>query len=175
MKFVITGRKVEVTDALKEKVIKKLGKLDKFFHEDTEAHITLSVQKERQIVEVTIFQKGFIFRAEEANHDMYASIDKVVDVLERQIRKNKTKITKKLKENAFESFENEKSDIIDENKFDVVKTKRFSIKPMDIEEAILQMNMLGHTFFMFTNSKNGDVNVVYKRNDGNYGILEAQF
>ena len=176
MKFIITGRKIEITDAIKEKVIRKIGKLDKFFNEDSQAHITLNVEKSRHIVEVTIHQKGFIFRAEEANHDMYMAIDKVVDILERQIRKNKTKIAKKLKESAFEAPVSDEDllGIEEENKFEIVKTKKFPVKPMNVEEAILQMNMLSHEFFMFTNSENEEMNVVYRRKDGKYGLLEPK-
>ncbi|OPZ86377.1 MAG: putative sigma-54 modulation protein [Firmicutes bacterium ADurb.Bin419] len=173
MKFIITGKNIEVTEALKEKAIKKVGRIEKFFQNDTEAHITMSVQKNRQIIEVTIPFKGGLLRAQEENEDMYASIDKVVDSLEGQIRRNKTKITKKYHgsglrlENAdFEDHEDEAGD------FKVVRSKKFSIKPMTIEEAILQMNMLGHEFFMFSNAETMEANVVYRRKDGNYGLIE---
>lgn len=175
MKFIISGRKVEITEAMRDKTIKKLGKLDKFFHSDSEAQVTFAVEKGRHIVEVTIHQKGFIFRAEEQSTDMYVAIDKIVDLLERQIIKNKTRLEKKLKENAFAVHEISEVNVPveEEHTFNVVRTKRFTIKPMAIEEAILQMNMLGHEFFMFNNSDNSEISVVYKRKDGNYGLLEA--
>jgi putative sigma-54 modulation protein len=173
MKFIVTGKNIDVTEALREKAIKKVGKIEKFFPMDTEAHITLSVQKNRQIVEVTIPFKGGILRAQEDNADMYASIDKVVDSLEGQIRRNKTKIEKKYHSSGlsfddadFEQQDDEPSD------FNVVRTKKFSIKPMTVEEAILQMNMLDHEFFMFTNADTHESNVVYRRKDGNYGLIE---
>jgi len=172
MKFIVSGKNIEMTEALKEKAIKKVGKLEKFFHEDTEVQITMSVQKNRQIVEVTIPFKGGVFRAQEENHDMYASIDKVVDSLEGQIRRNKTKILKKYHESGLK-FENVKeADDEYEDEFKVVRSKKFPIKPMNIEEAILQMNMLGHEFFMFSNSETMEANVVYRRKDGNYGLIE---
>jgi len=175
MKFIISGRKVEITEAMRDKTVKKLSKLDKFFNADSEAHIRFAIERGRHIVEVTIHQKGFIFRAEEQNSDMYVAIDKIVDLLERQIVKNKTRLEKKLKENAFATYGKgeETYHVEEEHTFNVVKTKRFAIKPMAVEEAILQMNMLGHEFFMFTNSDNSEINVVYKRKDGNYGLLEA--
>ena len=177
MKFLITGRKIDVTDGLRDRVYKRLGKLERFFNEGTEVHVTLEVQKERQIVEVTIPYNGMIFRAEESNTDMYVSIDKVIDTLERQIRKNKTRLEKKLKENAFavETVNNGIPHHDEEGDFDIVKTKKFAIKPMDLEEAILQMNLLGHQFFVFSDAETRDVNVVYKRKDGNYGLIEPEF
>jgi putative sigma-54 modulation protein len=173
MKFIVTGKNIDLTEALKEKAMKKVGKLEKFFNVNTEAHITMSVQKNRQIVEVTIPFKGGLLRAQEENGDMYASIDKVVDSLEGQIRRNKTKIEKKYHESGlkFGSFDFEEHE--DEvNDFMVVRSKKFSIKPMTVEEAILQMNMLGHAFFMFSNSDTMESNVVYRRKDGNYGLIE---
>jgi putative sigma-54 modulation protein len=173
MKFIVTGKNIDVTGALKEKAIKKVGKIEKFFPVDTEAHITLSVQKNRHIVEVTIPFKGGLLRAQEENEDMYASIDKVVDSLEGQIRRNKTKIERKYHASGlsfegvdFEQHEDEAND------FSVVRSKKFSIKPMTIEEAILQMNMLGHAFFMFLNADTQEANVVYRRKGGNYGLIE---
>ena len=181
MKFIIIGRKIDVTEGLKQRIYKKLGKLDKYFHEDTEVHVTLEVQKDRQIVEVTIPYKGIIYRGEEENHDMYTAIDRVVDVIERQIRKNKTRLEKRLKEDAFKmefinnDIDNKMDKVEEEKEFNVIKTKRFAIKPMDLEEAILQMNLLGHQFFVFSNADTEEVNVVYKRKDGNYGLIEPEF
>lgn len=176
MKIIITGKNIDVTEGLKERVTKKIKKLDKFFTNETEAHVTLSVQKTRQIVEVTITFNGIVLRAEESNEDMYASIDKTVDLIERQIRKNRTRLERRLHEQDF-SFENVKftEDVPEEKEFKIVRSKRFAIKPMDVEEAVLQMNLLGHEFFMFFNADTKQVNVVYKRKDGNYGLIEPEF
>ncbi|NLY43112.1 MAG: ribosome-associated translation inhibitor RaiA [Clostridiaceae bacterium] len=179
MKFIITGRKIEITDALRDRVRKKIGKLEKYFGPETEAHVTLKVEKDRHIVEVTIYFDGIILRAEEVNHDMYASIDRIVDTLEGQIRKNKTRLEKRLKDDAFlmekVSSEPINDNIEEETEFRIVRTKRFAIKPMSVEEAILQMNLLGHQFFVFFNADTEEVNVVYKRRDGNYGLIEPEF
>jgi len=176
MKIVINGKNIEVTEGLKERVTKKIGKLDKFFSNETEAHVTLSVQRTRQIAEVTISFNGIVLRAEESNEDMYTSIDKTIDLLERQIRKNKTRLQRKLHKNEFK-FENLgfTEEILEEEEFNVVRSKRFAIKPMDVDEAILQMNLLGHEFFMFNNAESKQVNVVYRRKDGNYGLIEQEF
>lgn len=176
MNIIITGKNIEVTEGLKERVTKKIGKLDKFFTKDTEAHVTLSVQKARQIVEVTIPFNGIVLRAEESNEDMYASIDKSIDLLERQIRKNRTRLERRLHEHDFR-FENVKftEEIPEEKDFKIVRSKRFDVKPMDVEEAILQMNLLGHEFFMFYNADSRQTNVVYKRKDGNYGLIEPEY
>ena len=176
MKIIITGKNIDVTEGLKERVTKKINKLDKFFTSETEAHVTLSVQRTRQIVEVTISFNGIVFRAEESNEDMYSSIDRTVDLLERQIRKNKTRLERRLHEHDFR-FDNVKftEEIPEEKDFKIVRSKRFAVKPMDVEEAVLQMNLLGHEFFMFFNADTKQVNVVYKRKDGNYGLFEPEF
>lgn len=176
MKIIVSGKNMDVTNALRDVVERKMEKLDKYFHKDVEVHVTLSVEKNRQIIEVTIPFAGAIIRAEESNGDMYTSIDKVIDVLERQIRKHKTKLQRRNHNGKTIRFEN----IIplEENKDDdeprIVKTKRFAIKPMDTEEAVLQMELLGHNFFVFRNAETDDVNVVYKRKDGNYGLIEPE-
>lgn len=176
MKTIITGKNIEVTEGLKERVTKKISKLDKFFNNETEAHVTLSVQRLRQTAEVTISFNGIVLRAEESNEDMYVSIDKAIDLLERQIRKNRTRLERRLHENNFR-IEDLKftEEVPEEKEFKVVKSKRFAFKPMDVEEAILQMNLLGHEFFMFSNAETQKVNVVYKRKDGNYGLIEPEF
>lgn len=178
MNYIISGKNIDVTDALKEKVISKVGKLEKFFYSSTEVQVTLSVEKNSHIVEVTIPFDGFIVRAEESNDDMYTSIDKVIDVLERQILKNKTRLAKKLHggalKNLAESGTSDDAQEIEEE-YKIVRTKKFAIKPMAIEEAILQMNLLGHEFFMFANSETDQTNVVYRRKDGNYGLIEPEF
>jgi len=176
MKFIISGKGFDVSEALKERAIKKLGKLDKFFNEDTEAHVTMSVQKNRHILEVTIPYNGITFRAEVESEDMYSAIDKAEEILERQIRKNRTRLEKRLRTGAFkpENFRKD-IDVEEEEEFKVVRTKRFAIKPMPVEEAILQMNLLGHEFFVFTNAETNDINVVYRRKDGNYGLIEPDY
>lgn len=176
MKFIISGKNLEVSEALKERVNKKLGKLDKFFNPQTEAHVTMSVQKNRHILEVTIPSNGITLRAEVASEDMYTSIDKAEDILERQIRKNKTRLEKKLHTGAFNpEYFSPDVDVEEETDYRVVRTKRFAIKPMPIEEAILQMNLLGHEFYMFSNADTNEVNVVYKRKYGDYGLIEPEF
>lgn len=176
MKFIISGKNIEVTEALKDKITKKIGKLDKFFNPNTEVHATLSVEKTRQMIEVTITSNGIVLRGEESNEDMYTSIDKVVDKLEKQIRRNKTRLEKQLREGAFRSEDVEYDTSVDEEReFKVVRSKKFAIKPMDVEEAILQMNLLGHEFYMFSNADTKEVNVVYRRRDGNYGLIEPKF
>lgn len=176
MKFKITGKNIEVTEALKERIMKKLGKLDKFFSPQTEAHVTMSIQRNRHILEVTIPTDGITLRAEVANDDMYTCIDKAEDILERQIRKNKTRLEKKLHAGTFkpEYFSSDNT-VEEEKEFKIVRTKKFAIKPMPVDEAILQMNLLGHEFYMFSNADTNEVNVVYRRKDGNYGLIEPEF
>ncbi|MBU5293015.1 ribosome-associated translation inhibitor RaiA [Anaerosalibacter bizertensis] len=177
MKIKITGKNMDITDALKEITFKKLGKLDKYFQEDVDTNVTFSVEKNRQIIEVTINLPGTILRAEEYSDDMYNSIDKAVDVLEGQIRKYKTKLQKRYQNGETIRFENiepmpkPKEEDIPK----LVKVKRFAMKPMDAEEAILQMELLRHNFFVFMNGETDEVNVVYKRKDGNYGLIEPEF
>jgi len=175
MRIRVSGKNIEVTNALRERVEKKLSKFEKYFNPDTEANATLTVEKNRHIIEVTIPFNGVILRGEEATEDMYASIDKVVEKLEKQIAKYKTKLEKKIKDGSvrFENltFDQEEDDA--EPK--IVKTKRFAMKPMPVEEAVLQMELLGHNFFMFYNADSEEVNVVYKRKDGNYGLIEPEF
>lgn len=173
MKFKITGRKIEVTQGLKEYTVSKLSKLDKYFGAEAEANITLSVQKDNHIIEVTIYHNGMIYRAEVSDADMYASIDKVEDVLERQIRKQKTRLEKQLKSGAF-TMPTDFGEVEEEKEFKIVKNKKYENKPMSVEEAILQMNLLGHAFYIFNNADTMDKNVVYKRKDGNYGLIELE-
>lgn len=177
MKLTISGKNMAVTDALRDVIEKKMGKLDKYFYEDVPVDITLSVEKNRQIIEVTIPFSGVIIRAEESTDDMYQSIDKVIDVLERQIRKHKTKLQKKSKGLETIRFENIQALPIVENEKEpsIVRTKRFAMKPMDAEEAVLQMELLRHAFYVFRNAETDEVNIVYKRKDGNYGLIEPQY
>ena len=175
MRYTITGRNIEVTPGLKAAVEKKIGKLEHFFTPDTEVIVALSAQKDQQKIEVTIPVKGNTIRAEESSTDMYVSIDLVEEIIERQIKKYKTKIVDK-KQNALafnEAFLQEESE--PEETVNIVKTKRFAMKPMDAEEACVQMELLGHNFFMFLNADTNEVNVVYKRKGNSYGLIEPEF
>lgn len=177
MRYTITGRNIEITDGLKKAVEEKLHKLGKYFTEDTEAKITLSVQKEAHKIEVTIPTKQGLIRAEEISEDMYVSIDKVEDIIERQIKKFKNKLVDRKQSGVSfsELFINEEdSDVEEEDEIKIVKTKRFSIKPMDPEEACLQMELLAHDFYVFRNAISDEICVVYKRKDGKYGIIEPE-
>ncbi|MFP4975357.1 ribosome hibernation-promoting factor, HPF/YfiA family [Paenibacillus sp. CN-4] len=176
MQFSIRGQQIEVTDALRDYVDKKLSRLEKYFDAPpaTEGNVTLSALRGLHTVEVTIPLPGVMLRAEDRSDDMYASIDAVVDKLERQIRKHKTKLNRKFRqEGSLKSIfvDNAAPEEADEE-LEVVRNKRFTLKPMDVEEAILQMNMVGHNFFVFSNIDTSEVSVVYKRNDGKYGLIE---
>lgn len=173
MRLTVRGKNLEVTDALRDYVAKRLGKLEKFFELD-EVLVTLLVERENHVVEVTIPFNGMILRGEEETGDMYSSIDLVVDKLEKQIEKYKTRLlSRRYKTQApreAQPVDREKEVREDEPK--IVRTKRFAIKPMPVDEAVMQMNLLGHSFFVFTNAETEDVNVVYRRKDGNYGLIE---
>ncbi len=173
MRVSIAGKGMEVSDYLKDLVTKKVLKLQRYFDEDTEAHITMSIQRSRHIVEVTIPFDGIVLRGEEATGDMYASVDGVIKKLEKQIHKHRTALKKRLHENAFtkedEAFERS---LADEKRPTVVRTKKFVVKPMDIEEAKMQMELLGHQFFVFRNAVTNEINVLYLRQDGDYGLIE---
>jgi putative sigma-54 modulation protein len=187
MECIIRGENLQLTEALKEYVEKKLSRLERYFDTSfsSNVHVTLSVVRELHNVEVTIPMIGSgVLRAEDRSDDMYASIDQVLDKLERQIRKLKTKLNRKIRVNAerkaiFQDtvFEAQQVAVeIDdaEEPYELVRTKSFNMKPMDVEEAILQMNMVGHNFFVFSNSENSKINVVYRRNDGKYGLIEPK-
>ena len=175
MRFIITGRNIDVTEGLRNAVESKLGKLDRFFAPETEVHVTLSVIRGDQKIEVTIPVKGKIIRAEETSSDMYVSIDLVEEVIERQLKRYKNKIIDR-QQNAEdfreEYIEKEYADEQDEVK--IIRTKKFAIKPMDPEEACIQMELLGHNFFVFYNGETDEVNVVYKRKGGTYGLIEPE-
>ena len=175
MKFIIVGRNIEVTPGLKSAVEDKIGKLEKYFTPDTEVHVTLSVEKDRQKIEVTIPVKGSIIRSEQVSSDMYVSIDLVEEIIERQLKKYKNKIVdKKQAAVAFSDlFINEEYDSNDE--VDIVKVKKFAMKPMDPEEACIQMDLLGHNFYVFRNAETDEVNVVYKRKGNTFGLIEPEF
>ena len=171
MKFVIVGRNIEVTPGLKSAVEEKIGKLEKYFNPDTEVHVTLSVEKDRQKIEVTIPVKGNIIRSEQVSNDMYVSIDLVEEIIERQLKKYKNKIVDK--QQAASSFSKMymENDYTDDEEIKIVRTKRFDIKPMYPEDACIQMELLGHNFYMFHNAETDEVNVVYKRKGGTYGMI----
>ena len=178
MKYIITGRNLEVSDNLKQAIYDKLGKLEKYFTPDTEAHVTLSLQREQQKIEVTIPVKGNTIRAEQSSSDMYVSIDLAEEVIERQLKRYKTRLVSK-KLNAAASFSSsfieDPVDPYEEEGIRIVKTKHFAMKPMDPEEACLQMELIGHAFYVFFNSDSNQVNVVYKRKDGTFGLIEPEF
>ena len=171
MKFIIAAKKLEITPAIRERIEKKIGKLDKYFHSDVEAHVTVKTHKERQIVEVTIHCGGLLLRAEEESNDLYHSIDRVVDVLERQIRKHKTRLAKRLHSEPILAAPYSGETVDEEEIFEVVKVKTIDMKPMTSEEAILQMNLLGHAFFVFADADSGKFSVIYKRQEGGYGLI----
>ncbi len=175
MRFVITGRNIEVTDGLRSAVEEKLGKLDRFFSPDTEVIVTLSVEKERQKIEVTIPVKGNIIRSEQVSNDMYVSIDLVEEVIERQLKKYKNKIIDQKQNQAAFAKEFIEKDFDDEAEVKIIRTKKFGVKPMDPEEACVQMELLGHNFFVFFNSETEEINVVYKRKGNTYGLIEPEF
>lgn len=177
MKFIIIGKNIDVTPGLKEAVENKLGKLERYFTPDTEIHVTLSVQRERQKIEVTIPVKGGIIRSEQESSDMYVSIDLVEEVIERQLRKYKNKLIARhqegsgnFKQEFFDSGERSE----DDGEIKIVRTKKFGFKPMYPEDACVQMELLGHTFFVFRNAETDEVNVVYKRKNNTYGLIEPE-
>ena len=174
MKFVILGKNIEVTEGLKSAVEDKIGKLEKYFSEDTEVHVTLSVEKDRQKIEVTIPVKGSIIRSEQVSNDMYVSIDLVEEIIERQLKKYKNKITDR--EQGGSSFKQEylDKDFMDEEEIKIIRSKKFDIKPMYPEDACVQMELLGHSFFVFCNAETDQVNVVYKRKGDTYGLIEPE-
>lgn len=174
MRFIITGRNIDVTEGLKSAVEEKLGKLDRFFAVETEVNVTLSVEKERQKIEVTIPVKGNIIRSEQVSSDMYVSIDLVEEVIERQLKRYKNKIVDK-QQNASEfAPEYIEKEYEDEEEIKIIRSKRFGIKPMVPEEACVQMELLGHNFFVFLNAETNEVNVVYKRKGNTFGLIEPE-
>ena len=174
MKFIITGKNIEVTTGLRSAVEEKIGKLDKYFNDEVTANVTLSVEKERQKIEVTIPIKGNIIRAEEVSNDMYVSIELVEEIIERQMRKYKTKLVdaKQAVAEFSKSYIEEEYD--DEPDVKIVRTKKFGVKPMNPEEACVQMELLQHNFYVFLNSETDEVNVVYKRKNNTYGLIEPE-
>lgn len=174
MQFVIIGKNIEMTPGLKSAVEEKIGKLERYFTPETEVHVTLSVEKERHKIEVTIPVKGSIIRSEQVSNDMYVSIDLVEEIIERQLKKYKTKLVDRSKGN--DSFKQEyiDKDFQDEEEINIVRSKKFSIKPMYPEDACVQMELLGHSFYVFRNAETDEVNVVYKRKGNTYGLIEPE-
>lgn len=175
MKIRLTGKNITITDALRNAIENKFSKFDKYFKSETEIHVILEVIKNRQIIEAMFTANGTMFRAEESSDDMYVSLDGVVDKLAMQITRFKSKLEKKHKANDTIRFEYipDYEDV--EEDIQIVRTKRFDIKPMDPDEAVLQMELLGHSFFVFTNALTDEINVVYKRKHGQYGLIEPTF
>ena len=171
MKFIISGKNIAVTEGLKTAVEDKLGKLERYFTPETEISVTLSVEKDRQKIEVTIPVKGNMIRSEQVSNDMYVSIDLVEEVIERQLRKYKNKLVARQQGGGnFQKEFLEKE--ADDQEVNIIRTKKFDIKPMYPEDACIQMELLGHNFFAFVNAETDDICVVYKRKGGTYGIME---
>lgn len=175
MQYIISGKNIDVTEGLKSAIYDKIGKLERYFTQDTEVHVTLSVEKERQKIEITIPMKGNIVRAEQVSNDMYVSIDLVEEIIERQLRKYKNKLVdqKQTAANLSKAFVDE--EIEDDEEIKIIRSKRFAMKPMDPEEACIQMDLLGHNFYVFRNAITEEVNVVYKRKGNTFGLIEPEF
>ena len=180
MKFTFTEKRMGSSEELREYTRRKVGKLDRFFKTEAEAFVTFSLERGRYLAEITIHNNGMYYRASELTSDMYASVDSGVAAIERQIRRNKTRLEKRLREGAFEKESNYVPAFVpaeeekEDEEFKIVRSKHFSIKPMSPEEAILQMNLLEHDFYLFENIDTGDINVVYARKEGGYGLLEPE-
>ena len=174
MKFIITGRNIDVTPGLKSAVEDKIGKLEKYFTPDTEVHVTLSVEKDRQKIEVTIPVKGTVIRSEQISSDMYVSIDLVEEIIERQLKKYKNKLIERQQGSHYLKPEFIEKDYAEDDEIKIVRTKKFDIKPMYAEDACIQMELTGHNFFVFCNAETDQVNVVYKRKGHTYGLIEPE-
>ncbi|MCI8925713.1 MAG: ribosome-associated translation inhibitor RaiA [Lachnospiraceae bacterium] len=175
MKFVIVGKNIEVTPGLRSAVEEKIGKLERYFNPETEAHVTLSVEKERQKIEVTIPVKGSIIRSEQVSNDMYVSIDLVEEIIERQLKKYKNKLVDQKQSAGFFKQEFIEKEYMEDEEVKIIRTKKFDIKPMYPEDACVQMELLGHSFFVFCNAETDQVNVVYKRKGNTYGLIEPEY
>ena len=174
MRIKITGRNIELTDGIKEAVEDKLNKLEKYFTPDTDVYVTLSVEKERQKVEVTIPMKGNYIRSEQVSNDMYVSIDLVEEIIERQLKKYKNKLADQKQAASVFKKEFIEKEFEDEEEIKIIRSKKFDIKPMYPEDACIQMELLGHSFFVFCNAETDQVNVVYKRKGNTYGLIEPE-
>ena len=172
MKITYTERKVNLRDNFKQRVEKKLAKFDKIFSDEAQAFVVVTVDKSSQTVEITIRDRSMVYRAEKTMPEMNDAVDKCIDVLGRQLRKNKSKLEKRLRQGSLEELvAPEEEPVIEEEDYTIVRTKEIPVKPISVDEAILQMNMVGHKFYMFTNAETSEVNVVYLRDDGKYGLL----
>ena len=174
MKYIILGKNIEVTDGLRAAVEDKIGKLEKYFTPETEVHVTLSVEKDRHKIEVTIPVKGSIIRSEQVSNDMYVSIDLVEEIIERQLKKYKKKLTDQKQAASFFKQDYIDKDFMDDEEIKIIRSKKFDIKPMYPEDACVQMELLGHNFFVFCNAETDQVNVVYKRKGNTYGLIEPE-
>ena len=178
MKFTFNSKRVEIPDDLRAYAEKKIGKLDRYFRQDADAHIVFSTERGRETVEITIHHGSMYFRVRQTTQDFYASIDSAIEALIRQIHKNKTRLEKRLRQGAFERVSGSTEfdmENVAEDEYDIIRTKHFAVKPIAPEEAILQMNMLGHEFFVFKDLSNNEAfSVVYRRNDGGYGLIETE-
>lgn len=176
MTYKILCKQVELADSSKEKILAKVEKLNKFFDDAGDCKIQVSQQNEQMVVEITFVYKGFLIRSEARNRDLLTSVDMCLSNIDRQIRKNKTRLAKRLRDDALENYSVDLGggDVEEEKEeFNIIKVKRIDVKPMMAEEAILQMNMLGHDFFIFTDPDTMKTNIVYKRKDGNYAVIES--
>lgn len=174
MKITYTARKVNLRDNFKERTEKKLSKFERIFSDEAAVNVVVTLEKNRQTVEITIRDNGMVYRAESTMTEMNDALDKVCDILMRQIRRNKTKLEKRIKSGSIDDFVMRASDIDDavDEEYQLVRKKQIMMKPITVDEAILEMNMVNHSFFMFINADTDEVSVVYKRADGNYGLLE---
>ncbi len=175
MRFTISGKNIEITEGLRNAVMDKLGKLERYFTPETEIHVTMSVEKERQKIEVTIPVKGNIIRSEQVSNDMYVSIDLVEEVIERQLRKYKNKIIEKHQNGNNLKKEFIEKESVEDEEIKIIRTKHFGMKPMFPEDACVQMELLGHSFFVFMNAETDQVNVVYKRKGNTFGLIEPEY
>ena len=175
MNLVISGKNLDITEGLRSAIEEKIGKLERYFTDTTEVHVTLSTEKNRQKIEITIPMKGSIIRAEEVSSDMYVSIDLVEEVIERQLRKYKNKLIDKEQNAAHLSQSFIEADDFEDEDIQIIRSKKFAMKPMDPEEACVEMELLGHSFFVFRNAQTDEVNVVYKRKGNTFGLIEPEF
>lgn len=175
MKYIISGKNIEITPGLRSAVEDKIGKLERYFTEGTEVHVTLSVEKERQKIEVTIPVKGNIIRSEQVSNDMYVSIDLVEEIIERQLKKYKNKLVDQKQSAGYFKQEYIDKEYMEDEEVKIIRSKKFDIKPMYPEDACIQMELLGHSFFVFCNAETEQINVVYKRKGNTYGLIEPEY
>ncbi len=169
MNITITGRKCNLRQSFKDLAERKLSKLDKFFSDDARVNLTVTVEKNYHRVEITVFDMDMVFRAEQDADDMTEALDIAIDVITRQIRKNKTRLERKLRNASFEDFE-----LYEEKTYDVVRRKSVMLKPMSVDDAIMEMELVGHAFYMFLDAETDQIGVVYRRRDGGYGVIESE-